>query len=344
MAPRSSSARGSPKARQAPAPKGRKAEGFGGFTLPTAAGLDAVTAAPQRLLRIDEVPAWLRFNKFILTGYRPPMTVRRAFKSFFEFHNESINVWGHFCAALVLLYLIIVPPVTQYFDFRATSNAAPSSLNAVVGEEYLYGTTSNFFRFLAVASMMFIFTASSAYHLFMPACHCANSYGKLLCVDVLGALVSITVSAFSFTLHGDPCRPQRENLFHTGLLLATFCIVVYSILFSKLTVGHRFAVFGLHCLLRGILCHLTLYPRLVAEGQYLAYYYHMYGLVVLTLGGVINTLRVPERFLQGGHHRWVDYVLNSHNLWHYCCLHSCIVTVLACYYQELEWGVSPCIR
>lgn len=295
----------------------------------------------DRLVTIEEVPTWLRFNRFILTGYRPPMNVTRALKSFFEFHNESINVWGHFAAAVVLLYLVVVPPVTQYFSY---GRAGSEGSSVVLGEEFRYGTTGNFFRFVAVGSMTFIFSASSAYHLLMPACSCANSYSRLLCVDVFGALLSITVSAFSFTLHGDPCRSEAENYLYSGVLLVTFAIVVYSIFLSSLTVGQRFGVFGLHCALRGVLCHLTLYPRLQSEGQYLAYYYHMYGLVILTLGGLLNTLRVPERFLGGWRHRWVDYALNSHNLWHYCCLHSCIVTILACYYQELEWGVSPCFK
>ena len=42
-----------------------------------------------RLFRREEVPIWLRFNPYILSGYRSGLTVQQCLSSVFAIHNET---------------------------------------------------------------------------------------------------------------------------------------------------------------------------------------------------------------------------------------------------------------
>lgn len=55
---------------------------------------DASTVEP--LCKVTDVPSYLQFNPFILTGYRHPcMTSYDCLKSLLYFHNETINIMTH---------------------------------------------------------------------------------------------------------------------------------------------------------------------------------------------------------------------------------------------------------
>ena len=42
---------------------------------------------------IEDVPAQLAFNKFVLGGYRMKLTRRECLRSALRLHNETINIW-----------------------------------------------------------------------------------------------------------------------------------------------------------------------------------------------------------------------------------------------------------
>lgn len=49
-----------------------------------------------KLCKIGDVPSYLRFNPFILDGYRPPqLTWRQSIASLCYFHNETVNILTH---------------------------------------------------------------------------------------------------------------------------------------------------------------------------------------------------------------------------------------------------------
>lgn len=57
---------------------------------------DQLDSANQSLCKINDVPQYLRFNPFILTGYRvPAMTSKECLKSLGYFHNETVNILTH---------------------------------------------------------------------------------------------------------------------------------------------------------------------------------------------------------------------------------------------------------
>ncbi|KAL7908515.1 mPR-like GPCR protein [Trichoderma velutinum] len=72
--------------------------------------------AEKPLLLWDDLPAWRRDNAFIHSGYcqiRP--SYLHSFRSLFNLHNESVNIWSHLVGAIVTvasslyLYYVIRP-------------------------------------------------------------------------------------------------------------------------------------------------------------------------------------------------------------------------------------------
>lgn len=57
---------------------------------------------------MTEAPLHLVDNEFIKRGYRIGYTrsVRSIFRSMFEMHNESVNVWSHFLGMIFFASMI----------------------------------------------------------------------------------------------------------------------------------------------------------------------------------------------------------------------------------------------
>lgn len=50
-----------------------------------------------KLFHWNELPDYLKDNKFIVTGYRADTGLLGSIQSLFRIHNESGNVWSHLC-------------------------------------------------------------------------------------------------------------------------------------------------------------------------------------------------------------------------------------------------------
>ena len=48
-----------------------------------------------KLLKIHQIPSHLRFNKYVLTHYRPTTNFMGCLKSLFYVHNETVNILTH---------------------------------------------------------------------------------------------------------------------------------------------------------------------------------------------------------------------------------------------------------
>jgi len=51
--------------------------------------------SPPNLLKLTEVPDYLRFNPFVLTGYRPVADTVSCLRSLLYVHNETANIYSH---------------------------------------------------------------------------------------------------------------------------------------------------------------------------------------------------------------------------------------------------------
>lgn len=116
---------------------------------------------------IESQPAFLRFNKFVLRGYRPfPMDPWSAGRSMFSLHNETAIIWSHFLPGLVFLW---------WAWGREASETSPPLLPGWVADMRISHT-------LSAACMM----ASALYHTFMVSMPDAVSYQRLLSIDLWG--------------------------------------------------------------------------------------------------------------------------------------------------------------
>lgn len=88
---------------------------------------------PLELVDYFELPEWMQDNEFIKGKYRPPMKRLRdcVRTAFFNWHNESVNIWSHALGFLFFLFL------TGYTIFHITSvNGQFSALYAVASAKY----------------------------------------------------------------------------------------------------------------------------------------------------------------------------------------------------------------
>lgn len=48
-----------------------------------------------KLRRIEDMPAYLQFNPYIITGYRDMLSTKDSVGSLLYFHNETVNILTH---------------------------------------------------------------------------------------------------------------------------------------------------------------------------------------------------------------------------------------------------------
>ena len=56
------------------------------------------------LIKYTELPVWYFKNPYVTSGYRSPRSLRYAFLSAFEWHNDTLNIYSHLIPGLIWLY------------------------------------------------------------------------------------------------------------------------------------------------------------------------------------------------------------------------------------------------
>lgn len=84
----------------------------------------AMTVSNHRHLTFYELPFQWRENKYIIYGYRFAKSHISAISSLFFWHNETINIWTHLLGAIYLFYLAFYefPNSEHYFKYTNSSN------------------------------------------------------------------------------------------------------------------------------------------------------------------------------------------------------------------------------
>ena len=62
----------------------------------------------SRLVCKKELPPWYSHYKFVLNGYRINYSIKDAFKSMFQWHNETANIYTELLPALFLMISAII--------------------------------------------------------------------------------------------------------------------------------------------------------------------------------------------------------------------------------------------
>ncbi|EKG07024.1 hypothetical protein TCSYLVIO_001848 [Trypanosoma cruzi] len=268
----------------------------------------------HELLTVQQVDPWLQFNPHIVSGYRPRMSVRAALRSFFEWHNESFNVWSHALAACFVLYLALFPPTmeistTSTVNGRGvgTSGMAATDVSLTPHDrrwlgsssEHLLGASSTTTFRCTCLVFFFIFICSVVYHLFMPCTTSESLYRRLLSCDVFGVVICITGTSWSLVYRGNACSQNWSCHVGMGALLLSALFVLYGAVFNASCGSFgRFKAIGFHSVLRFLILLWVELPKVQSQGYHQAVHCHAMSFVFLALGAVINALRFPEKHLR----------------------------------------------
>ncbi|XP_072404876.1 LOW QUALITY PROTEIN: progestin and adipoQ receptor family member 4-like [Chiloscyllium punctatum] len=268
-----------------------------------------VLSGPQ-LLDWASSPPHLQFNKYVLTGYRPASPLGGCLRSLFYLHNELGNIYTH---GIPLLFFLFLLPL-----------AIPWSQITV--------------PWLAVAHYMACVApqlGSVLYHLFMNHEGGAAIYHTLLTLDMCGICIVNTLGALPIIYCTLLCYPTvRSVALLLYILLSSY--VIYCAVGAQSNIT-RLQSFAWQACYRFLFFYLRYMEVGAGSPTSLRNYLVMDALAIL--GGFINIVRVPERWMPGK----FDYCCNSHQIMH-------VLVVASILY--LHWGVvddlawisrSPCL-
>lgn len=247
-------------------------------------GQTEVQALRPQLVKFKEMPAHLRFNRFVLGHYRPPMGITGCLASLTYFHNETINILTH--AVPVLLILASVPWMLPWDKISVPW--LPS---------------------IHVFACLAPWIGSTFYHLFM--CHHFGqvAYQALLRLDLLGIWFTQTFGALVTIAAATHCFQYQTKFY----LLVCYSLLCFLCLYQAMTVstvwGRRFA-FSAPFVIR--MCCLILRLSAWGGGHPNSTLYVILQDLLAILGGYIGAVNIPEKWFPGK----CDRFCNSHNIMH----------------------------
>ena len=265
---------------------------------------------PARLphtVGIASVPEHLRFNRFILHGYRrSPLSTRGALWSAVGYlHNESLNIATHAVACGLLAWWVLA-------WLAGMGRSGPG------GElRALYGAYGGLPPLLAGAQVLgdaaaaLCLAGSVRYHLLMAAAPDAAAYRSLLADDLAGVLLVQGVATGVLAWLSLPCAPLW--LLAAIALAPTACAAGVS-LAPGASVRGRAGGFALQwaarvaLVLGGAASGAARWPRSALAA-------HLAVEASPLLGSALNVLRLPEAAAPPGA-ALTTYALQSHTIMH----------------------------
>ena len=258
-----------------------------------AAAADA-PADPYALRTVEELPDWMHFNRFVLTGYRVAYTPLMCLRSFFMLHNESLNIWTHAC------FLAVILAAARHLFTNILAGAA-------------WHHHAIFLLFLLGNVSMLLF--STTYHLFGCCSHAL--YDTTMFLDYFGISLLLVASFIPGIWFAFACHPEERAMYLVAItLLGSLSLVLpwFKVFDSPEFTPRRIALYSLTGASGVVpaLHTLFIFPHsantlVVHTG--VALMFVLYALGVLFYVSKFPESRWPGRF---------DLVLHSHQIWHVC--------------------------
>lgn len=266
-----------------------------------------------RLFKWDEIPLCLRYNRFILSGYRAHLTTRQTIASFFHVHNESGNVWTHGGAFVVFTLLWLKGLL---YDFP-------------LDEQFLW-----LCQYLSCAVCM---AMSVTYHL--AQCHgeCSiASYSYWLGLDLRGIVFAYVFSSVRRIWYSLYCHQHLRMVSFAALLVGLAVVLVaFSARFVMQSAVARVLAFGsLMCLVNVS----TVFMVVMQSGSPTGRTLHLCAIALQVVGSGLNAARIPERFWPGR----FDLFLNAHQIMHFFSLFGIMCTWEGCTYDMYHARTLGC--
>lgn len=254
------------------------------------AEMEASKSDVSFLMSIEKMPEHLKYNLFVLSGYRPfPLSAQCCLKSTLFVHNETGNILTH---VVPLPAIIVVASVWGW----GTALADVASCVAVVG------------------LLCAIFCNSVLYHLFIPH-HSAAAYYTWLAVDYAPIFLLMAICPpLTVIRYGLVCHPDAALYCQVGY--CALCLIALVILLWKPIMEraagsavYRLRAFALQQTGRAGI-YIVRWALGAGSRDAMQLYVAMEALSVV--GGVLNALHFPERWSPGT----FDYWGNSHQVMH----------------------------
>ncbi|XP_059086735.1 progestin and adipoQ receptor family member 4-like [Tigriopus californicus] len=255
---------------------------------------------PRFLKFRHEVPAHLRFNKYVLYYYRPITDWWGCLASLLYIHNETVNILTHALPPFIIFYYL---PTMLPWDQLDTIPILP---------------------YLHVISCLSPWIGSTLYHLFMSHNSGLTTYKQLLAMDMFGIWVAQNCGTLPCVTAATYCFPPAWRYFTLMTFVIGSFFSCYKAVTAKSPWQRRFS-FLFPFLFRLIIVILRVSK--IARGSPKAMPHLLLQDVVAVVGGALGAWNIPERWYPGQ----FDLCLNSHNIMH-------VLVVYAAY--EMHQAVS----
>ncbi|RWS31458.1 progestin and adipoQ receptor family member 4-like protein [Leptotrombidium deliense] len=275
-----------------------------------------------KLQKITDVPNYLQFNPYVLTGYRPPgLTYWQCIHSLSYIHNETVNILTH--GIPFICFLLLTP-----------ANIPWNQINhPILACFHIMGSVAPWL-------------GSTIYHLFMNHEKGEKFYRELLKWDVIGIWITQSFGASttvytSVALYPDYFRYTFVSLYIILSIRAlkdsamtdcvwrrrlgfTFLVLMRFIAFfcrlstfadgegSVISIENRTEVTVLSIGRTSVRRRSMLEMRLHSFQRIMKYFHLAMQEVLPIVGAFISASRIPERWFPGN----FDFILNSHNIMH----------------------------
>ncbi|KAL9223962.1 hypothetical protein vseg_000042 [Gypsophila vaccaria] len=293
-----------------------------------------------KLICYDELPEYMKDNEYIIKYYRAEWSLKHAFFSLFQWHNETLNIWTHLVGFVLFVALTVVNAahVSEAVDlfglFRMSSsgpgtNSSHDSGNLLLDMSKLLNVTRvnpggqhqtehidgavRWPFYVYLCGSMFCLISSTACHLF--CCHSHNLSLWLLRMDYTGITVMIVTSFFPAMYYIFLCQPLWQITYLTGISIFG-CFTIVTLISPTLSSGRcrsfraiLFVSMGLFGIIPAIHACILNWdnPRRNLTLTYEA------GMALSYLTGtVFYVSRIPEKWKPG----FFDLVGQSHQIFH----------------------------
>jgi len=252
----------------------------------------------RRTITFAELPAWMKDNEFILTGYRGELNSwRKCLRSVFGYlHNETVNIHTHLHASILFAFFLCTF-TNSYFKAY---------------EDISWADRAVFAAFLS--SAVFCLLCSAFFH--MASSHSKQVAARCHALDYSGIIALILGSFYPCVYYGFYCE-QHYRIGYVLLITLAGLAAAYIVLnpeYAKPTHRHArtrvFIALGLCSILP--VSHLVLSHGIYILFREMGFLWLLAAGVMYITGAVLYANRIPERLAPGR----FDYFFSSHQIFH----------------------------
>ncbi|XP_046572458.1 adiponectin receptor protein-like [Haliotis rubra] len=253
-----------------------------------------VWEAGWRVVHHHSLPDWLKDNDFLLKGHRPPTgSFMACFKSIFQIHTETGNIWTHLLGMIafmgIAIYFLSRPSVEIQWQEKAVFSAFFAGAILCMGFSWVFHTVychservGKFFNKLDYCGIALLTMGSFVPWLYYSFyCRTEPKVAYLVLIFVLGIMCIVVAMWDKFSQPG--YRPVRAGVF-VGLGLSGVIPALHYVITDGFYHAINFAALGWLCLMA----------------------------LLYIAGAFIYALRIPERIFPGKFDIWFQ----SHQIFH----------------------------